>query len=176
MLVYKALAAIPIALLAIYSISLIILYGAEVTATLQFPDRYMLPKHPFDDIDSNLSYEFYKTIQVLALTYDHQSKNGELIKLSVLRKTLLMPEKDLNDILDKLSDTKLVEITEDKRIAPVKLKEQIDLVSLYENTSRFKLGAPKELANISPKLNESLGQLEGKLKEELKKISFKDLI
>lgn len=176
MLVYKALAAIPIALLAIYSISLIILYGAEVTATLQFPDRYLLPKHPFDDIDSNLSYEFYKTIQVLALTYDHQSKNGELIKLSALRKTLLMPEKDLTDILEKLSDAKLLEITEDKRIAPVKLKEQIDLVSLYENTSSFKLGAPKELKSISPKLNESLGQLEGKLKEELKKISFKDLI
>ncbi|TGL37557.1 YhjD/YihY/BrkB family envelope integrity protein [Leptospira perdikensis] len=176
MLVYKALAAIPIALLAIYSISLIILYGAEVTATLQFPDRYLLPKHPFDDIDSNLSYEFYKTIQVLALTYDHQSKNGELIKLSVLRKTLLMPEKDLTEILEKLNNTKFIEITEDKRIAPVKLKEQIDLVSLYENTSSFKLGAPKELTSVSPKLNESLGQLEGKLKEELKKISFKDLI
>ncbi|XDD55630.1 YhjD/YihY/BrkB family envelope integrity protein [Leptospira sp. WS4.C2] len=176
MLVYKALAAIPIALLAIYSISLIILYGAEVTATLQFPDRYLLPKHPFDDIDSNLSYEFYKTIQVLALTYDHQSKNGELIKISVLRKTLLIPEKDLNEILEKLTDAKLVETTEDKRITPVKLKDQIDLVSLYENTSSFKLGAPKELRNISPKLNESLDHLEGKLKEELKKISFKDLI
>ncbi|PJZ45813.1 YhjD/YihY/BrkB family envelope integrity protein [Leptospira brenneri] len=176
MLVYKALAAIPIALLAIYSISLIILYGAEVTATLQFPDRYILPKHPFEDIDSNLSYEFYKTIQVLALTYDHQAKNGELVKLSVLRKTLLIPEKDLTTILEKLNEAKLVEITEDKKVAPVKLKEQIDLVSLYENTSSFKLGAPKEIAGISPKLNESLGQLESKLKEELKKISFKDLV
>lgn len=176
MLVYKALAAIPIALLAIYSISLIILYGAEVTATLQFPDRYLLPKHPFDDIDNNLSYEFYKTIQVLALTYDHQSKKGELIKKSVLRKSLLIPEKDLSEILDKLADAKLIEITEDKRIAPVKLKEQIDLVSLYENTSSFKLGAPKELAGVIPKLNESLSLVEDKLKEELKKISFKDLI
>ncbi|MBM9545786.1 YihY/virulence factor BrkB family protein [Leptospira sp. 201903074] len=176
MLVYKALAAIPIALLAIYSISLIILYGAEVTATLQFPDRYLLPKHPFDDIDSTLSYEFYKTIQVLALTYDHQSKNGELIKLSVLRKNLLMPEKDLSDILEKLSDAKLVETTKDKRIAPVKLKEQIDLISLYERTSSFKLGAPKELTSVTPKLNESLLLVETKLKEELSKISFKDLI
>ncbi|EMY68627.1 YhjD/YihY/BrkB family envelope integrity protein [Leptospira vanthielii] len=176
MLVYKALAAIPIALLAIYSISLIILYGAEVTATLQFPDRYMLPKHPFDDIDSTLSYEFYKTIQVLALTYDHQIKNGELIKLSVLRKTLLMPEKDLNDIIEKLTDAKLVETTEDKRITPVKPKEQIDLVTLYEKTSSFKLGAPKELTGVIPKLNEGLSQIEDKLKEELKKISFKDLI
>ncbi|MCW7492349.1 YihY/virulence factor BrkB family protein [Leptospira sp. 2 VSF19] len=176
MLVYKALAAIPIALLAIYSISLIILYGAEVTATLQFPDRYLLPKHPFEDIDSNLSYEFYKTIQVLALTYDHQLKNGELIKLSNLRKTLLMPEKELNDILEKLNGAKLLEITEDKRIAPVKLKEQIDLVTLYEETSSFKLGAPKELNKISPKLNESLSKLELKLKEELQKISFKDLV
>lgn len=176
MLVYKALAAIPIALLAIYSISLIILYGAEVTATLQFPDRYLLPKHPFDDIDSSLSYEFYKTIQVLALTYDHQAKNGELIKLSVLRKTLLMPEKDLSDILEKLNQTKLVETTKDKRIAPVKLKEQIDLVSLYERTSSFKLGAPKELTSVTPKLNESLLLVETKLKEELSKINFKDLI
>ncbi|TGM81805.1 ribonuclease BN [Leptospira mtsangambouensis] len=176
MIVYKALAAIPIALLAIYSISLIILYGAEVTATLQFPDRYILPKHPFDDIDSNLSYEFYKTIQVLALTYDHQSKQGELIKLSGIRKALLMPEKDLTTILEKLNEAKLIETTEDKRVAPVKLKEQIDLVALYEQTSSFKIGAPKELKQISPKLNESLSVLEEKLKEELKKISFKDLI
>ncbi|MCW7489903.1 YhjD/YihY/BrkB family envelope integrity protein [Leptospira meyeri] len=176
MIVYKALAAIPIALLAIYSISLIILYGAEVTATLQFPDRYILPKHPFEDIDSNLSYEFYKTIQVLALTYDHQSKQGELIKLSGLRKSLLMPEKDLTTILEKLNDAKLIETTEDKRVAPVKLKEQIDLVALYEQTSSFKIGAPKELNKISPKLNESLSLLEEKLKEELKKISFKDLV
>ncbi|TGL90680.1 ribonuclease BN [Leptospira congkakensis] len=176
MLVYKALAAIPIALLAIYSISLIILYGAEVTATLQFPDRYILPKNPFEDIDSTLSYEFYKTIQVLALTYDYQSKKGELIKSSVLRKTLVMPEKDLNDILEKLINAKLVEVTEDKRITPVKLKEQIDLVALYEQTSSFKIGAPKETSNLSTKLNESLSQLEGKFKEELKKISFKDLV
>ncbi|TGM62550.1 ribonuclease BN [Leptospira meyeri] len=176
MIVYKALAAIPIALLAIYSISLIILYGAEVTATLQFPDRYILPKHPFEDIDSNLSYEFYKTIQVLALTYNHQSKQGELIKLSGLRKALLMPEKDLTTILEKLNDAKLIETTEDKRVAPVKLKEQIDLVALYEQTSSFKIGAPKELNKISPKLNESLSLLEEKLKEELKKISFKDMV
>ncbi|PJZ82653.1 YhjD/YihY/BrkB family envelope integrity protein [Leptospira meyeri] len=176
MIVYKALAAIPIALLAIYSISLIILYGAEVTATVQFPDRYILPKHPFEDIDSNLSYEFYKTIQVLALTYDHQSKQGELIKLSGLRKALLMPEKDLTTILEKLNDAKLIETTEDKRVAPVKLKEQIDLVALYEQTSSFKIGAPKELNKISPKLNESLSLLEEKLKEELKKISFKDMV
>ncbi|PKA22520.1 ribonuclease BN [Leptospira sp. mixed culture ATI2-C-A1] len=176
MIVYKALAAIPIALLAIYSISLIILYGAEVTATLQFPDRYILPKHPFEDIDSNLSYEFYKTIQVLALTYDHQSKQGELIKLSGLRKALLMPEKDLTTILEKLNEAKLIETTEDKRVAPVKLKEQIDLVALYEQTSSFKIGAPKELNKISPKLNESLSLLEEKLKEELKKISFKNLV
>lgn len=176
MIVYKALAAIPIALLAIYSISLIILYGAEVTATLQFPDRYILPKHPFDDIDSNLSYEFYKTIQVLALTYDHQSKQGELIKLSGIRKALLMPEKDLTTILEKLNNAKLIETTEDKRVAPVKLKEQVDLVALYEQTSSFKIGAPKELKQISPKLNESLSVLEEKLKEELKKISFKDLV
>lgn len=176
MLVYKALAAIPIALLAIYSISLIILYGAEVTATLQFPDRYILPKHPFEDIDNNLSYEFYKTIQVLALTYEHQSNRGELIKLSGLKKALLMPEKDLTVILEKLTNAKLIEITEDKRITPVKLKDQIDMVTLYEQTSSFKLGAPKELITVSPKLNESLAHLEEKLKEELKKISFKDLV
>ncbi|PJZ85848.1 YhjD/YihY/BrkB family envelope integrity protein [Leptospira harrisiae] len=176
MLVYKALAAIPIALLAIYSISLIILYGAEVTATLQFPDRYILPKHPFEDIDNNLSYEFYKTIQVLALTYEHQSNRGELIKLSGLKKALLMPEKDLTVILEKLTNAKLIEITEDKRITPVKLKDQIDMVMLYEQTSSFKLGAPKELIKVSPKLNESLAHLEEKLKEELKKISFKDLV
>ncbi|TGL18954.1 ribonuclease BN [Leptospira yanagawae] len=176
MLVYKALAAIPIALLAIYSISLIILYGAEVTATLQFPDRYLLPKHPFDDIDSTLSYEFYKILQVLTLTYTHQENKGELIKLTHLRKSLLLPEKELSQILDKLTDSNLIQITEENRIAPVKLKAQIDLVSVYESTSSFKLGAPKERASLSPKLNDSLTKLEEKWKDELRKTSFSDWI
>ncbi|TGL99685.1 YhjD/YihY/BrkB family envelope integrity protein [Leptospira jelokensis] len=176
MLVYKALAAIPIALLAIYSISLIILYGAEVTATLQFPDRYLLPKHPFDDIDSTLSYEFYKILQVLTLTYSHQENKGELIKLSQLRKSLLLPEKDLSQILDLLTDANLIQITEEKRITPVKLKSQIDLVSVYESTSSFKLGAPKEIASLSPKLNDSLTKLEEKWKDELRKTSFSDWV
>ncbi|TGL72505.1 YhjD/YihY/BrkB family envelope integrity protein [Leptospira jelokensis] len=176
MLVYKALAAIPIALLAIYSISLIILYGAEVTATLQFPDRYLLPKHPFDDIDSTLSYEFYKILQVLTLTYTHQENKGELIKLSQLRKSLLLPEKDLSQILDLLTDANLIQITEEKRITPVKLKSQIDLVSVYESTSSFKLGAPKEIASLSPKLNDSLTKLEEKWKDELRKTSFSDWV
>lgn len=176
MLVYKALAAIPIALLAIYSISLIILYGAEVTATLQFPDRYLLPKHPFDDIDSTLSYEFYKILQVLTLTYTYQQNQGELIKHSQLRKSLLLPEKELSEILDKLTDAKLIQITEEKRIAPVKLKEQVDLVSVYESTSSFKLGAPKERTSLSPKLNDSLSKLEENWKENLRKTSFSDWI
>jgi membrane protein len=176
MLVYKALAAIPIALLAIYSIALIILYGAEVTATLQFPDRYLLPKHPFDDIDSTLSYEFYKILQVLALTYTHQENKGELIKLTQLRKSLLLSEKELSQILDKLTDSKLIQITEDKRLTPMKLKEQVDLVSVYESTSSFKLGAPKERASLSPKLNESLSKLEDKWKEELKRTSFSEWV
>lgn len=176
MLVYKALAAIPITLLAIYSISLIILYGAEVTATLQFPDRYLLPKHPFDDIDSTLSYEFYKILQVLTLVYTYQQNKGELIKLSQLRKSLVLSEKELNQIVDKLTDANLIQTTQDKRITPMKLKEQIDLVAVYESTSSFKLGAPKEIASLSPKLNDSLSKLEDKWKEDLRKTSFSDWI
>lgn len=176
MLVYKALAAIPIALLAIYSISLIILYGAEVTATLQFPDRYLLPKHPFDDIDQTLSFEFYKILQVLTLVYTYQEKQGELIKLTQVRKSLVLSEKELNQIVEKLEEASWIQTTEEKRLAPVKLKEQVNLVSVYETTSSFKLGAPKERASLSPKLNETLTNLEEKWKEELRKTSFSQWI
>lgn len=176
MLVYKALAAIPIALLAIYSISLIILYGAEVTATLQFPDRYLLPKHPFDDIDGTLSFEFYKILQVLTLVYTYQEKQGELIKLTQVRKSLVLSEKELNQIVEKLEEASWIQTTEEKRLAPVKLKEQVNLVSVYETTSSFKLGAPKERASLSPKLNETLTNLEEKWKEELRKTSFSQWI
>ncbi|XDD44090.1 YhjD/YihY/BrkB family envelope integrity protein [Leptospira sp. WS60.C2] len=176
MLVYKALAAIPIALLAIYSISLIILYGAEVTATLQFPDRYLLPKHPFDDIDRTLSFEFYKILQVLTLVYTYQEKQGELIKLTQVRKSLVLSEKELNQIVEKLEEASWIQTTEEKRLAPVKLKEQVNLVSVYETTSSFKLGAPKERASLSPKLNETLTNLEEKWKEELRKTSFSQWI
>ncbi|MDF3818732.1 YhjD/YihY/BrkB family envelope integrity protein [Leptospira sp. 96542] len=174
MLVYKALAAIPILLLTIYSVSAIILYGAEVTATLQFPDRYLLPKHPFDDVDDKITYEFYKTLEFLILCYEYQDKKGDFIPLSKLRKKMMLPEKDIKTILNTLQDQGFVSKTDMETVAPTKLKEHIFLADLYEKTSSFKLGGP--MLTKESKLSKTLIKLDEKLKNELNQIQFKDLV
>ncbi len=176
MIIYKALAAIPIFLLTIYSIASIILYGAQVTATLQFKDRYLLPKSPFDDIDSNLSYEFYFTLQVLMISYEVQTEKGKFVSLDLIRKKFLLSERDLKVILEKLTDSGYISVVDEKFIAPVKLKEQVDIKELYEKTSTFKLGGPLYASDSASSLSKALIQVESKMKEELQKLKVSDFI
>lgn len=176
MIIYKALAAIPIFLLTIYSIASIILYGAQVTATLQFKDRYLLPKSPFDDIDSNLSYEFYFTLQVLMISYEVQTEKGKFVSLDLIRKKFLLSERDLKVILEKLTDSGYISLVDEKFIAPVKLKEQVDIKELYEKTSTFKLGGPLYASDSASSLSKALIQVESKMKEELQKLKVSDFI
>lgn len=176
MLIYKALAAIPIFLLTLYSVSAIILYGAEVTATLQFPDRYLLPKNPFDDIDTNLSYEFYQTLQVLLIAYQTQIEKKEFVTKDKIRKKLLISERDLTLILDKLIEGNFISTTEDLRIAPVKVKEDLDVMELYEKTSSFKLGGPLYKTDNASQLSKALIEVENRMKEDLKKLKLSNFI
>jgi membrane protein len=176
MIIYKALAAIPIFLLTIYSVGAILLFGAEVTATLQFPDRYLLPRHPFESVDTFVKHEFYHTIRFLSLVYDSQQKNGSLITTETIRKDLLIPEKDVNQIQENLEKAELISISEKGSISAVKLREQLTLLEIYEKTITSSFGAPTEYGQDSSKTNTQLQDIEAKFKGQLKTIFMKDLI
>ncbi len=176
MIIYKALAAIPIFLLTIYSVGAIILFGAEVTATLQFPDRYLLPRHPFEDVDTFVKHEFYHTIKFLSYVYENQEKNGKLITAREIRKKLLIPEKDANLIQTSLEKAELISISEKGSLSPVKLKDQVTLLELYEKTVSASLGAPNEIGKKENKTISELQSVEEKLKSQLKVIKISDLI
>jgi membrane protein len=176
MIIYKALAAIPIFLLTIYSVGAIVLYGAEVTATLQFPDRYLLPRHPFESIDTFVKHEFYHTIKFLSLVYEAQEKNGKLITKAEIRKQLLIPEKDAKQIQSSLENADLISISEKGTLSPVKLKDQVTLLEVYEKTMSSSIGAPTEVGKSTGKAVAELQGLEGKLKTQLKVITIRDLL
>ncbi|WP_411822455.1 YhjD/YihY/BrkB family envelope integrity protein [Leptospira sp. 'Mane'] len=175
MLIYKALAAIPIFLLTIYSFGLIVLFGAEVTATLQFPDRYLLPKHPFEDIDTFVKHEFYHAIRYMTTVYEYQEGKGKLITVSELAKKLMIPTKDLNFIQASLEKAEFISISDKGKISPVKLKEQITLLDLYSETVSFTLGAPADSNASITKAGKELQGIESGLKEKLKSITLKQL-
>ncbi|GBF49281.1 ribonuclease BN [Leptospira ryugenii] len=175
MIIYKALAAIPILLLTIYSVALIILFGAEITATLQFPDRYLLPRHPFESMDTFVKHELYHTIRFLGLVYWEQETKGKLIQTKQIRKDLLLPEADINQIQTRLEQAQLISVSESGGIAPVKLKEQLSLLELYEKTVSVSFSAPTETKASSETLVKSLVSLEEKVRDHLKGITIKDL-
>ncbi|MDZ4727649.1 MAG: YhjD/YihY/BrkB family envelope integrity protein [Leptospira sp.] len=176
MIIYKALAAIPIFLLTIYSVGVIVLFGAEVTATLQFPDRYLLPRHPFESIDTFIKHEFYHTIKFFIKIYESQEKSGKLISIKEIRSSLLIPEKDAKLIQENLEKAGLISVSEKGHLAPVKLKEQVSLLELYEKTVSSSFGAPTERDSNLSKVNDSLQDLDSKLKAQLKGIFIKDLM
>ncbi|TGN13981.1 YhjD/YihY/BrkB family envelope integrity protein [Leptospira ilyithenensis] len=176
MLIYKALAAIPIFLLTIYCFGLIVLFGAEVTATLQFPDRYLLPSHPFEDIDTFVKHEFYHAIRFMANIYDYQDKKGKLISVSELGKKMMIPTKDLSFIQSSLEKADFISISDKGKISPVKLKEQITLLDLYNETVSFTLGAPPDPSTSLSMAGKELQSIESGLKERLGSINLKQLL
>ncbi len=175
MIIYKALAAVPVFLLSIYSVGAIVLFGAEVTATLQFPDRYLVPKHPFDDADEYIKYEFYHALRFLAYVYQYQDKQGKLIPLAEMKKRLNLPEREVKLIKEALEKADLISLNEKGNIAPIRLKEQVNLYELYQKTISFTLGVPETKDPSLPQASLGLSQLEDKVKVHLSSISLKDV-
>jgi len=175
MIIYKALAAIPVFLLTIYSFGTIILLGAEVTATLQFPDRYLLPKHPFEDAEEYMKYEFFHCLRFLSIVYSHQQKKGKLITFEDLKRSLSLPDKEVQLIKTSLELADLITMDEKARIAPIKLDSQVSLQELYENTIHFTLGHPPQSDPSLPKALTTLSELDNRVKNYLGNLTLADL-
>lgn len=154
-MIYRALAAIPLFLLGVYSVSVIILLGAELTATLQYRDRY-LNDHIFLERESFSGYPLYHSIRLLALIYDYQKREKKLPSEEKIKFKLGASQDEFGFIKKKLIGSGILMVTESGTMVPNRSSEDLSLLDVYRSI----LGE----AYIIPRLSEDLG-----LEEQLKK-------
>lgn len=154
-MIYRALAAIPLFLLGVYSVSVIILLGAELTATLQYKDRYM-NDHIFLGTESFSGYPLYHSIRLLALIYDYQKREKKLPSEEKIKYKLGTSQDEFGYIKKKLIGSGILMVTEGGTMVPNRNSEDLSLLDVYRSI----LGE----AYVIPRLSEDLG-----LELELKK-------
>lgn len=177
MIVYKALASIPIFLIGVYSLSLIVLFGAEMTACVQFPERYLAPFQLIEEHHTSFSYEFRKLIGVLKAVYAFQKenkvppKNGDLAKYSGLH------AEEIPRLTKTLSSVGLiVETGEGNSWLPVVSGEDLSLGDFYRRIPEPFLKEDSSFQVYPAKIREKMEKAEISLQKDLDSVSFRELI
>lgn len=178
LVIYRALAAIPLLLLSIYCISLIILLGAEITATLQYRDRYADDANFFDAEEQEKNYSFYKSLKFLLILYENQKNRKEPVKLHSLQLELKMNGLDFSRILEALQKEKLIVVGDEKDVVPSLSSADLDVYEIMKIIAKTSMDIPpdevsEKLAGI---LKNEIVKIENYSKENLKKIRLADLV
>ncbi|WP_061219174.1 YhjD/YihY/BrkB family envelope integrity protein [Leptospira weilii] len=176
MIIYKALAAIPIFLLGVYSLSLIVLFGAEITASLQFRERYLAPLHSPDEIHTSSSNEFRKLILILKSAYRIQkekkipSSSIELSRISRLK------EEEIPVLTKKLCELEFLSETRKNEFVPIIAPGDLSIGDVYRKIPEPLLTGDKELKLFPGNIHSKIEKTEEKLQNDLDGIKFGDLI
>lgn len=177
MIIYRALAAVPLFLLYIYGISLIILLGAEITATLQHKEKYLQIENPFDQREFSDKNQFFKTVELLTKVYLSQTTKRKLLTLDQLEKELQIDNKDLINITDKLIANGYILIGKEKEVVPCLLPQDANLLDLYKITFQESLEIPENYKTpLSEFLSTRFHILEENSKEVLGNLTFAQII
>ncbi|AXX15533.1 YhjD/YihY/BrkB family envelope integrity protein [Leptospira borgpetersenii] len=176
MIIYKALAAIPIFLLGVYSLSLIVLFGAEITASLQFKERYLAPLHSLDEIHTSSSNEFRKLISILKSAYRIQREKkipSTSIELSSVSK---LKEEEIPVLTKKLCELGFLSETRKNEFIPIIAPADLSIGDVYRKIPEPLLTGDKELKLFPGNINSRIEKTEEKLQNDLDGIKFGDLI
>ncbi|ALO25091.1 YhjD/YihY/BrkB family envelope integrity protein [Leptospira borgpetersenii] len=176
MIIYKALAAIPIFLLGVYSLSLIVLFGAEITASLQFKERYLAPLHSLDEIHTSSSNEFRKLILILKSAYRIQREKkipSTSIELSSVSK---LKEEEIPVLTKKLCELGFLSETRKNEFIPIIAPADLSIGDVYRKIPEPLLTGDKELKLFPGNINSRIEKTEEKLQNDLDGIKFGDLI
>lgn len=178
MLIYRALAAVPIFLLIVYCLSIICLFGAEITATLQYKDRYLSSKNPFAEDDEEGKYTFYNVIKLLVIVYNYQLSHRKLIPQSVLKHKLNVAPGEYEALLSELSNQEFLVKTEEETISPCRVATDLDLYEIYEKIIKEKVSLPENTTGekFSIKVKDTFVLVHNYSKETLTKIKLSDLV
>ncbi|MDX1960911.1 MAG: YhjD/YihY/BrkB family envelope integrity protein [Leptospiraceae bacterium] len=177
MIIYRALAAIPLFLLSLYCFAVIILFGAEVTATLQYRDRYASNLVSLWGDDGNLRYDFYKCVKLLTLIYQFQLNNKALPDIKYLEGKAKENKLDIVFILEILSKENLILMTEDK-IAPSLSIKDLTLYDLFKILVKDSFQVPEDSKSekLALAFSNTLSELGLSTKENLEKYKLVDLL
>lgn len=177
MIIYRALAAVPLFLLYIYGIAMIILFGAEITATIQYKSRYLSVSNPFDESEFDDKNSFYKTVELLLRVYWEQKKSRKVANADKLEYQLRIDSKDFINILDKLVSHGYVLLGKEKEIVPCILPEDVNLLELYKMSFHESLEIPEgEINPLSNILVDKFHLLEEHSREVLGELNFEVLL
>ena len=178
MVVYRALAAVPIFLLVVYCLSIIMLFGAEITATLHYKDRYNSNRHPFDDGEDDVKYTFYTSIKYLVLIYGHQSKAKSFLAANDIKSSLEISTLEFDALTEKLVTDKFIVRVEGGFIAPCIMPDAISLFDLYDKISHESYDLPgfADKKGFVIKISEQLKEVNNFSKQTLSKIKFSELL
>ncbi len=177
MIIYRALAAVPLFLLYIYGTSLIILFGAEITSTLQFKNRYIYNPGLLSGTKEVEKYNFFKIVELLAFTYHEQRKNHKAISLNNLLIKFSLKETELQRIIDKLIDANYLLLGEKKEVLPIVPAEELTVYEIYKLVVAETFMVPSGIENdLAKQLEERFTKI-GKFSEnELKSVTFASII
>ncbi|TGK55973.1 YihY family inner membrane protein [Leptospira wolffii] len=177
MLVYKALASIPIFLIGIYSLSLIVLFGAEMTACVQFPERYLAPFQLVEERHTAFGYEFRKLIGILKAVYAFQKENKVPPKNSDLAKYSGLQAEEIPRLTKTLASAGLiVETSEGDTWLPVVSGEDLSIGDFYRRIPEPLLKEDPSFKVYPDKVKEKMEKAENSLQKDLDSVSFRDLI
>lgn len=178
MIIYQALAAVPIFLLSIYSLSIIILFGAELTATIDKQERYLLPVNPFEDIDREPDFLFFNLVKLLVEVYRFPYQNKVLISEKILQEKLKISGRDFKEIISLSIHHGFLIYGEDKEIVPVLPADAINLHDIFQKVFRKLFRVPDDAIDLpfAKILKKNLGELDDFTRENLKKIYFCHLL
>ncbi|MEM7181024.1 MAG: YhjD/YihY/BrkB family envelope integrity protein [Spirochaetota bacterium] len=178
MIVYQALAAIPIFLLSVYSFCIIILFGAELTATLHYKERYLLPVNPFAKNERELDHFFYKVIKFLVKVYRSQKDKRVLPSEKVMSEYLATSDSELNLITELLVSNNLLLIGQNGEYAPVLPADYISLHDIFRKVFSKSFRVPKSESDkeLQSKLQACLQDTDILVKKHLQQIKLSQLL
>lgn len=178
MVVYRALAAVPIFLLVVYCFSIIMLFGAEITATLHYRDRYNSNRNPFDDGEEDIKYTFYNSIKYLVLLYTYQSQNKSFLSANEIKSSLEISTLEFEALTEKLVSDKFIARIEGGQIAPCIMPVDLSLYDLYDKISHesYELPGFADKQGFVIKISEQLKEVNNFSKQTLSKIKFSELL
>lgn len=178
MVIYRGLAAIPLFLLSIYGLSLIVLLGAEITATIQYKERYMALANPFAQEQIQYHHNLYRAIEYLATTYRYQKKYRKFITKPLLKRVMRINDTEFGLIQDILLIKGFIAFTKNDEIVPCWSVEDLSVYNLYETITMESLKIPpnEEKEKLAIALKEKMLKVEQVTKETLLSVKFNELI
>ncbi len=170
--IYGSLGAVPVFLLWVYLTWVIVLFGSEVAYAVQYPkSESRLSQAQLADY---LDFFSVRTMAEIVRRFnDGDTAAGTIDRL----KEIGIPSEILGEILNRLTDERLVFFTEEKDYVPARHPSKMTVREVIEAVSGKKLLAPDTVKDpVSRKLRESFQQITRDMDSSLDDLNMQMLV